>query len=198
MKKNTLKAFTLVEMLIVIVIIGILIAALLPRMQAAQWRARDVARKTALSQVQSAIVTYQGDHGKWPGMDLSWKKATDWIGLDKIVDELIGAWMTNVPVDPLDGAKVEWLSSSEEIADWNYGYIVMTRNGTEKAWFALMAKTEGAWWSNYVVCGSGQHLNDTPDLKDIQLCSAVEENDTCNSTGCEYSAASQLRYVVLY
>ena len=66
MKKFNLKAFTLVEMLIVIVIIGILIAALLPRMQAAQGRARDVARKTALSQVQSAIVTYQGDHGEWP------------------------------------------------------------------------------------------------------------------------------------
>lgn len=66
MKKFNLKAFTLVEMLIVIVIIGILIAALLPRMQAAQGRARDVARKTALSQIQSAIVTYQGDYGKWP------------------------------------------------------------------------------------------------------------------------------------
>ncbi|MBR7036564.1 prepilin-type N-terminal cleavage/methylation domain-containing protein [bacterium] len=36
MKKKTVNAFTLVEMLIVIVIIGILIAALLPRMQAAQ------------------------------------------------------------------------------------------------------------------------------------------------------------------
>ena len=66
MKKNTLKAFTLVEMLIVIVIIGILIAALLPRMQSAQGRARDVSRKTALSQIQSAIVTYQTDHGDWP------------------------------------------------------------------------------------------------------------------------------------
>ena len=36
MKKKTINAFTLVEMLIVIVIIGILIAALLPRMSAAQ------------------------------------------------------------------------------------------------------------------------------------------------------------------
>ena len=59
MKKNTIKAFTLTEMLIVIVIIGILIYALMPRMQAAQGRARDVSRKTALSQVQSAIVTSQ-------------------------------------------------------------------------------------------------------------------------------------------
>ena len=61
MKKNTIKAFTLVEMLIVIVIIGILIAALMPRMQSAQGRARDVARKNALSQIQTAIVTSQQD-----------------------------------------------------------------------------------------------------------------------------------------
>jgi prepilin-type N-terminal cleavage/methylation domain-containing protein len=61
MKKNTIKAFTLVEMLIVIVIIGILIAALMPRMQSAQGRARDVARKNALAQIQTAIITSQQD-----------------------------------------------------------------------------------------------------------------------------------------
>jgi prepilin-type N-terminal cleavage/methylation domain-containing protein len=61
MKKNTIKAFTLVEMLIVIVIIGILIAALMPRMQSAQGRARDVSRKNALSQIQTAIITSQQD-----------------------------------------------------------------------------------------------------------------------------------------
>ena len=69
MKKNTIKAFTLVEMLIVIVIIGILIASLMPRMQTAQGRARDVARKNDLSQIQTAIITSQSDRGKWPGMD---------------------------------------------------------------------------------------------------------------------------------
>jgi len=192
MKKNTIKAFTLVEMLIVIVIIGILIAALLPRMQAAQGRARDVARKTALSQVQSAIVTYQGDHGKWPGMGSG---AETWIGLDVISDELISAWMTNVPVDPLDGTTLAWLDGSESITAWQYGYIVMQRNGTSNAWFALMAKTEVAGWSNFVIC-DGEHLTDTDDLKDIQLCSAVEEGSTC--WDCTYSAASQLRYVILY
>ena len=91
MKKFNLKAFTLVEMLIVIVIIGILIAALLPRMQAAQGRARDVARKTALSQIQSAIVTHQGDHGSWPGCDGDTCPAGNGTGISSINDELINA-----------------------------------------------------------------------------------------------------------
>jgi prepilin-type N-terminal cleavage/methylation domain-containing protein len=66
MKKNTIKAFTLVEMLIVIVIIGILIASLMPRMQAAQGRARDVARKNDLAQIQTAIISSQSDRRDWP------------------------------------------------------------------------------------------------------------------------------------
>lgn len=69
MKKNNVKAFTLVEMLIVIVIIGILIASLMPRMQSAQGRARDVARKNDLAQIQTAIITSQQDRGAYPGMD---------------------------------------------------------------------------------------------------------------------------------
>ena len=76
MKKNTIKAFTLVEMLIVIVIIGILIASLMPRMQTAQGRARDVARKNDLSQIQTAIITSQQDRGAFPGMTNNGAKVT--------------------------------------------------------------------------------------------------------------------------
>jgi len=66
MKQKNLKAFTLVEMLIVIVIIGILIAALLPRLQGAQAMARDTHRQSALSQIGAAVVSYQMQLGKWP------------------------------------------------------------------------------------------------------------------------------------
>jgi prepilin-type N-terminal cleavage/methylation domain-containing protein len=67
MKKLNLKAFTLVEMLIVIVIIGILISALLPRMQAAQGKARDVVRQTGISQIGSAVIVAQSERGRRPG-----------------------------------------------------------------------------------------------------------------------------------
>jgi type II secretion system protein G len=65
-KKNKKRAFTLIEMLIVIVIIGILAAALIPRLSSARGRANDVARKADLAQVAAAIVAYQIDHGKLP------------------------------------------------------------------------------------------------------------------------------------
>lgn len=201
MKKNTIKAFTLVEMLIVIVIIGILIAALLPRMNAAQWRARDVSRKTALSQIQSAIVTYQWDYGKWP-WTWSWSVPTspDSISVANIRDKLINAWMTDVPSDPLSSEVTGLWNGS---ASWEYLYMVSTRNGTSNAWFILMAKTEVAWGSNRVVCGTG--ISQWTDLATIHPCSSIEKTDACynpNSDSgeneCTYNAESQLRYIVLY
>lgn len=53
-------------MLIVIVIIGILAAALIPRLSSARGRANDVARKADLAQVAAALVAYQIDHGRFP------------------------------------------------------------------------------------------------------------------------------------
>ena len=60
-------AFTLIEMLIVIVIIGILAAALVPRLQDVQSRARDTKRKADIAQITNAILIYNTDNGgKYP------------------------------------------------------------------------------------------------------------------------------------
>ena len=217
MKKNTIKAFTLVEMLIVIVIIGILIAALMPRMQSAQWRARDVARKNDLSQIQTAIVTSQQDKWMWPWMKWSLDNegnvrtespATNWMAIDDISKSLLTAGMSSVPWDPLSSTQVTWIWTTT-IAEWEYGYVVVTKNGTANWWFVLMAKTEIEWWSNWVYCGAGLskwEITTSTDIwaKTFQICTSMVKNedapnDCSISNGvCTYGQDGQLRYIVTY
>ena len=62
------KSFTLIEMLIVVVIIGILAAALIPRLQSVQARARDTKRKADLHQIGTALAIYKEDNGGYNAM----------------------------------------------------------------------------------------------------------------------------------
>ena len=57
------KSFTLIEMLIVIVIIGILAAALIPRLNSLQARARDTTRRTDTLTIYNALMSYQLNNG---------------------------------------------------------------------------------------------------------------------------------------
>jgi len=223
MKKNTIKAFTLVEMLIVIVIIGILIASLMPRMQSAQWRARDVARKNDLSQIQTAVITSQADRGSRPGMaNNEWKDescsgdgvttANDWLMIKQIACNLQKAWMTQIPTDPNGSNVTNWFGeSTKTYSGGQYTYIVAKRNWVNNAWFALMAKTEVEWSSNWVVCDgwnragalSGWRIKSSDDLAHLTLCSSVSKVDTsgdCESNvrDCKYNETSELRYLLVY
>ena len=115
-RKLSFKAFTLIEMLIVIVIIGILAAALVPRLQAVQNRARDTKRKADLSQVFTALMIYYEDNSSFPlprdsvrdcsqtitgnapchASSFNNSTTTGWIS------QLSSTYMTSLPVDPLN------------------------------------------------------------------------------------------------
>jgi len=199
------KWFTLIEMLIVIVIIGILAAAIIPRLNSARGRANDVARKADLNQVATALITYQLDMGRFPWTE--WWDST-WTTIDKITNQLVAWWMTSIPKDPANNSRFSWsnqLTDPNTPFNWYYIYQTIKKSWIPNWWFVLMARMESHWQSNYVICNSNEIINIDDDYVDIHLCSTIEKTSSCqaasswaNWSQCKYIDASSLRYIYKY
>ncbi|MDB5160917.1 MAG: fimbrial protein pilin [Candidatus Saccharibacteria bacterium] len=66
LKKKAASGFTIVELLIVIVVIGILAALVVTTYNGIQQKARDTERKTDINALHSQIEAYQAQNGKYP------------------------------------------------------------------------------------------------------------------------------------
>jgi len=86
------QGFTLLELLIVIVIIGILALIIVPGLASGPKRARDAQRKSDLRAVKNALETYYNDNTAYPPGDYS--------GLGTY---LVTAYIPSMPQDPKSG-----------------------------------------------------------------------------------------------
>jgi type II secretion system protein G len=142
-KRNSQNGFTIVELLIVIVVIGILAAITIVAYNGAQQRARDASRTAAVKNVMKALELYRVDNGVYPSV------GTDGTGyaLSTLSTALVPTYMKAIPSDPnTSGTNYQYVRSTA--ASGAYGirisYEAKTAchdgvNNTSQGWWSLTA-----------------------------------------------------------
>ncbi len=135
------RGFTLIELMIVIVILGVLMGTILPRLTGAQSRARDTGRIADLNTIAQALETYYDDNGQYPG-----ENGTEYClntGEDKISPSLSGYLKAQkVPTPPQSGQKT--LSCTG-----GYVYAPITSKGIDNNGFLLLTDVETYQLANF-------------------------------------------------
>ncbi len=119
MKKSS--GFTLIEVMVVVVILGILAALIVPKIMSRPEQARIVKVKQDLLAIQSALDLYKLDNGIYPSTDQ---------GLDALVKKPTSApipqnwksegYLQQLPTDPW-GEAYQYVNTDEKLRIWSYG-----------------------------------------------------------------------------
>ena len=181
MNRTMKKAFTLVEMLIVVIIIGILIAALFPKLKWAQGAARDTARQVALGNIGTALFQYQSEEWVYP----------DGACTTDIKDEL-SKYLSSMPSDPQARRKA-YGTKANGCTSWSFAYAPLYAAWAQNGWYVLVANTESEGKkSNFVL----PHLNvfftgDTAHSTDI---SNINNTPQANMSELSWLTADNLKF----
>lgn len=165
--------FTLVELLIVIVIIGILSVAILPKITGYMARTRDLKRQMDLKAIATAVEAYKNQHWKFPTMDKNTKYPTlhlnplqPYVWATKRLKGSLQDYLKEIPQDPqknnnldlinhycLTAIIQEWTECGSNINIFiekgDYFYI-LPKIGENERRAILIAKVETPDMANYV------------------------------------------------
>ena len=177
-------------MLIVVVIIGILAAALIPRLTSVKDRADDSARKANLQQLVTAMSSYALDNNIG---SLPFTGGTD---TPAISGALLAGGMKSIPNDPTNTpADIFGQTTS------GYAFFIGTKWGVGSGAFAFVSRAETAGAANYVQC-SAAGMSGGMAIDAMILCSTVtiSNSSACvtNATSCNAQSSTWLRIVIKY
>jgi len=168
------KAFTLIELMIVVVILWVLMSTVLPKLTWAQARSRDAWRVADLWNIAAALQVYYDDNWIYPWADTTWYCLWSWT----IVTDKIKTYMQSekVPMDPQQTANsyLCWKPDTDEVWVWRYYYSSLVKDWLEWNSYVLCADVETVQKANT----NAAHLVNS-DASDIV---ATKVTDTENET----------------
>ena len=172
-------------MLIVVVIIGILAAALIPRLTSVKDKANDAARKSNIQSIVTAISSYGLDNG------MSAIVAGDTFNTAGVKKVLTGGGMTDIPADPSKAPHTILGTSTS-------GYVVVltTKNGNLSGGFVVVGFAETAAAANWVEWTTTDFSGGT-DISNVKFCDSVTVGTRAAGTPCQGSA-DKFRIVAKY
>ena len=158
LKKMKTKGFTLVELLIVIIVIGILLSISIVAYNGAQQRARDSVRQNDISEIAKGLEQYYLVNHKYPASGGATVTTNTW---NTTADASWGTFVTtlkpymdnNVPSDPISTPNVNIMTPN----GYNYAYFsnsspTMTCGVGTNQMYILVYRLEG---SSQVTTNSG-------------------------------------------
>lgn len=133
------KAFTLVELLIVIVILAVLAAIVIPKFADSSTRSKESSLKANLKQVRNAVELFKTDTSAYPAAlaDLAGTSAPtsgkDATGTTKAItaSDFRGPYLSAVPSDPVSGSALTY-----SVASGTVGKVSASATGTDTAGIA--------------------------------------------------------------
>ena len=153
MKKNVFKkGFTLIELMIVIVILGVLMGTILPRLTGAQARARDTGRVADLNTIAQALETYYDDNGAYPDVDTG--QTTECLEPGKATHDAIAGYLkgNEVPAPPSSG---QTTTIAGVTCTGLYFYAPLASSGLPNNGYVLASDMETYQNANYDVSDTG-------------------------------------------
>jgi len=149
--------FTLVELLIVIVVIGVLAAIVTVAYRSVAAHARDSSRDAALSQFRSAIEAYHASNGNYPDPSQGGVPCHPGSGTQCTVsDSTLGSFLvpgvvSTLPNDPDKGTSkaILYVTSAGGTA---YGLLMLGYETKPAMCRYLGPGAPASWWSNAPAC----------------------------------------------